>query len=215
MAPRAVFTSHEPFSNSVYQSKTSCSQLTFLHLRDQVLVKQTSRLLVQRAVNCDNVALCQHLLEILNPSAANLLLLLRAQRLVVEVQQLLAVEGLETPQHTLANTANGHCAHNLVLQIVLILRDFRDVPLTRGDLLVGRNEIADEGEDSHNNVLSDGDDVRACDFGDGDTAIGFIRRIKIDVVGSDTSCYSELEILGLGKALSGEVTRVKAVLHNY
>jgi hypothetical protein len=35
------------------------------------------------------------------------------------------------------------------------------------------------------------------------------------VVGSDTSCYSELEILGLGKALSGEVTRVKAVLHNY
>jgi hypothetical protein len=64
-------------------------------------------------------------------------------------------------------------------------------------------------------VLSDGDDVRACNFGDGDTAIGLVRRIEIDVVGSDTSCYSELEIIGLGKALSGEVTRVKAVLHNY
>lgn len=60
--------------------------LTLLHLRDEILVEQTSCLLMQRAVDCDNITLTQHLLEILDAPAANLFLDLGLQRLVVEIE---------------------------------------------------------------------------------------------------------------------------------
>jgi hypothetical protein len=60
-------------------------------------------------------------------------------------------------------------------------------------------------------VLSDRDDVGACDLGDGDTAVGLVGGIEVDVVGTDTSSDGELEVLGLGKALCCEVTGVETV----
>lgn len=68
---------------------------TWLHLGDQVLVEQAARLFVERAVDGDDVALGQHLLEVGDAAAANLLLLLGREGLVVVVEQLLAVKGLE------------------------------------------------------------------------------------------------------------------------
>ena len=166
---------------------------------------------MERAVDGDNVTLCEHLLEVLDATAANLLLDLRAQGLVVEVEELLAVEGLETAEDTLTDTADSDGTDDLVLEVVLVLGDLSDVPVTTGDLLVGRDEVADEGEDGHDDVLSDGDDVGASDLGDGDTAVGLVGSIEVDVVGTDTSSDGELEVLGLSKTLCCEVTGVETI----
>ena len=166
---------------------------------------------MERAVDGDNITLGQHLLEVLDATAANLLLLLRREGLVVEVEELLAVEGLETAEHTLTDTADSDGTDNLVLEIVLVLGDLGDVPLSLGDLLVGGDEVADKGQDGHDNVLGDGDDVGASNLGDGDTAVGLVGGIEVDVVRSDTSSDGKLQILSLGQALCGEVTGVETV----
>lgn len=183
---------------------------TLLHLGDQVLVKETSGLLVERAVDSDNITLSQHLLEILNTSAADLLLYLGLEWLVVEVKELLAVERLKTAEHTLANTANGNGADDLALEVVLVLGDGGDVPVTAFDLLVSRNEVADQSEDGHDDVLGDGHDVAASDFGNSDTAIGGVGGVQVDVVGTNTSGDGYLELFGFGETLGSEVTRVEA-----
>lgn len=163
------------------------------------------------AVDGDDIALSQHLLEVLDATAANLLLLLGRQGLVIKVQKLLAVEGLETAEHTLTDTANGNGTDNLVLEIVLVLGNLCDVPLTLGDLLVGGDKVADESEDGHDDMLGDGDNVGASDFSDGDTAVGLVGGIEVDVVGTDTSSDGNLEVLGLSKTLLCEVTGVETI----
>lgn len=86
-----------------------------------------------------------------------------------------------------------------------------DVPVTGLDLLVSRDKVADEDEDSHKHVLSDGDDVRASNLSNSDTAIGFIGSVEVDVVGTDTSSDGNLQLLCLGQPLGGEVAGVEAV----
>ena len=183
---------------------------TRLHLRDKILVEETAGFLVQGAVNSDNVTLSKHLLEAINTTATDLLLGLGAQGLVVVVQKLLAVEGLETAQDTLTDTANSDGTDDLALEIVLVLSDGSNVPLATLDLLVGRDEVTDQSQDGHNDVLSDGDDVGTGDLGNGDTAVGGVGGVQVNVVGTDTSSDSELEVLGLSQTLSGEVTGVEA-----
>ena len=129
---------------------------------------------MQRAVDGDDIALGKHLLEALDAAAANLGLLLGAQGLVVVVQQLLAVEGLEATQHTLANTADGDGADNLALEIVLVLGSGGDVPVTGLNLLVCGHEVADKHQDGHDDVFGYGHDVGACDLSDGDTAVSLV-----------------------------------------
>ncbi|KAI7092151.1 Formate [Hortaea werneckii] len=116
MAPRAVLTSQEP----------------------------TLGLLVERAVDGDNVTLGEHLLEVLDTPAANFLLDLWGKGLVVEVQKLFAVEGLQTAQDTLTDTANGDGTDGLALEVVFVLGDLSDVPVASCNLLVSRHEVADE-----------------------------------------------------------------------
>jgi len=185
-------------------------ELTILHLGDQLLVEHASSLLVQRAVDGDNVTDLEHLLQTVHTPAANLLLNLGLQRLVVKVQQLLAIKRLQSAQHTLTDTPNGNGTDDLVLEIVLVLGDGGNIPIAPCDLFVGGDEVADEGEDGHDDVLGDGDDIGASDFGDGDTAIGLVGDVKVDVVGTDTCCYGNLELLGFGETLGGEVTGVEA-----
>jgi hypothetical protein len=73
MAPRAVLTSHEPEDVSFENISESIGN-TWLHLGDQLLVEETSSLLVEWAVNGNNITLRQHLLQVCDTSAANLLL---------------------------------------------------------------------------------------------------------------------------------------------
>ena len=184
---------------------------TLLHLGDQLLVEQTAGLVVERSVDGNNITLGKHLLKVVDTTAANLGLLLGRQGLVVVVEELLAVECLQTAEDTLTDTADSDGTDDLVLEVVLVLGDLSDVPVTTGDLLVGRDEVADEGEDGHDDVLSDGDDVGASDLSDGDTAVGLVCSIEVDVVGTDTSSDGELEVLGLSKTLCCEVTGVETI----
>jgi hypothetical protein len=77
---------------------------------------------------------------------------------------------------------------------------------------VGRDKVADEQEDGHDDVLGDGNDVGAGDLGDRDAAVGLVGGIEVNVVGADAGGDGELQVLGLGEALSGQVARVKAKL---
>ncbi len=185
-------------------------QHTLLHLGDQLLVKQAACLFVERAVDGDDITLGQHLLEILDASTADLLLNLGLERLVVEVQKLFAVERLQTAEHTLTDTANGNGTDNLTLEIVLVLGDSGNIPVTSFDLLVGRDEVADQSEDGHDDVLSDRDDVATSDLSNSDTAIGGVGSVQVDVVRANTGGDGDLQLLGLSKTLGSEVTRVEA-----
>jgi hypothetical protein len=167
---------------------------------------------VERAVDGDNVTLREHLLEGVDTAAANLLLLLSAEGLVVEVEKLLAVEGLQAAEDTLTDTANGNGSDNLALEIELVLGRLGDIPVATGDLLTCGTEVADEREDGHDNVLGDGDDVGAGDFGDGDAAVGLVGLVQVDVVRANTGSDGDLEVLALLQAVGGEVTGVEAGL---
>jgi hypothetical protein len=59
-------------------------------------------------------------------------------------------------------------------------------------------------------VLSDGDDVGASDLGDGDTAVGLVGGIEVDVVRTNTSSDGELQVLSLGETLFCEVSGVES-----
>lgn len=164
---------------------------------------------MQGSVDGDNITLGKHLLEVLDTTAANLGLLLGRQGLVVVVEELLAVECLQTAEDTLTDTANGNGTDNLVLEIVLVLGDGGNVPVTGGDLLVGGDEVADEDEHGHDDVLSNRDNVGTSDLGNSDTAVGLVGSVQVDVVRTDTSGNGNLEVLGLGQTLLGQVTRVE------
>ena len=61
-------------------------------------------------------------------------------------------------------------------------------------------------------MLCNRNDVGAGNFSDGDTAVGLVCGIEVDVIRSDTSSDGELELLGFGKTLSGQITWVEAVI---
>ena len=165
---------------------------------------------MQRAVDGDNVALGQHFLQVVHTSASNLLLNLGFQRLVIKVKQLLAVEWLESPQHTLANAPNSNCTYNLVLEVILVLSNSSDIPVSTRHLLVSWDEVANKGEDSHENMLCHRYDVGTSHFSDGDTTIGFVRGIQVNVVRSDASGNGELELFSFSESLGGQVTWMEA-----
>lgn len=165
---------------------------------------------MQRAVDSDDVTLGEHLLQVLDTSATNLLLLFGRQGLVVVVEELLAVEGLETAQDTLTDTADSDSTHDLALEIELVLGSGGNVPVTSLDLLVGRHEVAHQNQDGHDDMLGHGDDVGASHLGDSDTAVGLVGSVQVDMVGANTGRDGELQVLGLGEALSGQVAGVEA-----
>ncbi len=166
---------------------------------------------MQGAVDGDDIALGEQLLESVDAAAADLLLDLRSQGLVVVVEKLLAVEGLQTAQDALADATHGHGADHLVLKVVLVLGHGRDVPVARRDLLVRRHEVAYQGQDRHHHVLRHRHHVRPCHLGHRDAAVGLVRRVEVNVVRTDAGGDGELQLLGLGQALGREVTGVEAI----
>lgn len=167
---------------------------------------------MQRAVDRDNVALSQHLLQVCDSPAPNLLLLLRRQGLVVIVQQLLAVEPLQATEYTLADAADRDGTDYLVLEVELVLSGLGNVPPTLLDHLVGGHKVADKDEDSHDDVLGHGDNVGAGHLSDGDATVSLVGGVEVDMVGADTGRDSELKVLSLGEALGCEVAWVEAVV---
>jgi hypothetical protein len=184
---------------------------TRLHLSNQLLVEQTASLLMQRTVNSNDITLGDQFLQGINTSATNLLLDFGLQRLVVEIQQLLTIKWLQSPQYTLTNSSYSNSSYNLALEIKLILCGGSDVPFTSLDLFMRGDEVTDEDEDGHDDVFGDGDDIGAGYFGDGDTAVGLVGCVQVDVVGADTSGNGNLELLGFCETLGSEVAGVETV----
>jgi len=164
---------------------------------------------MQRAVNGNDITLGDHFLQGINASTTNLLLDLGLQRLVVEIQQLLTIKWLQSPQYTLTNSSYSNSSYNLAFEIKLVLGSGSDVPFTGLDLFMCGDEVTDEDEDGHNDVLGNGDNIGACYFGNGDTSIGLVGCVQVDVIGADSSCDGDLELLGLGETFGGEVTGVE------
>ena len=183
----------------------SCHEPTWFHLVEQLLVEQTARFLVEWAVDGNNITLAEHVLEILDSPAADFLLHLLGERLVIEVEEFLAVEGLQAAKNSLTNATYGHGADHFVLEIVLVLSHFGHVPITTGDLFVRGDKVADEHENGHEHVLGDGNDVGARNFGDGDAAIGLVGGVQIDMVGTDTGGDGDFEVLGFGQTFGGQI----------
>jgi hypothetical protein len=137
---------------------------------------------MQRAIDGDDVALPEHLFETIHTSTSNLFLHLRFEGLVVKVKQLLAVEWLKSSEDTLTNPANSNRTNNFAFQVIFVLCCCCHIPISGLDLLVCRNEVSNEEEDGHDDVLSNRNDIGTCDFGDGDAAIDLICSVQVDMV---------------------------------
>ena len=195
---------------SVTRMIRQATESTLLHLGDQFFIEHASSLFVQRAIDGDDVTLCQHLFQILHTSTSNLFFKFGFEGLVVEVEELFAIECLQSSQNTLSNSSDGNGADDFIFEIILAFGHCCDIPIATRDLFVSWDKVADKDEDGHDDVLGNGDDVGAGDFGNGDASIGLVGGVQVDMVGSNTGGDGEFEVFGLGEAFGGQVARVKA-----
>ena len=84
------------------------------------------------------------------------------------VKELLGVKRLQSLEDSEADSASTKGADDLILEIESILGNAGDVPAAAHDLFVGRRVITDEDEDGHDDMFSNGDDVRAGNLGNED-----------------------------------------------
>ena len=87
------------------------------------------------------------------------LALTSGERRVIVVEELFRVERPETLQYAVTNASRPERADDLALQIIRIAGNVGHLPLAALDHLTGGHEVADEQEDVHHDLLSDGDDV--------------------------------------------------------
>ena len=201
-----IFLDHNGTTGSVHEPRAR------LHLSNELLVEETLGAFVERAVDSNNVTLGNHVGKVLDTAAANFLLGLGAQSLVVVVEELLAVEGLQTAKDTLANTANTDSSHYLVLKVEFVLGHSSNIPLTIADLVMGGDKVANEGQNGHQDMFGHGHDVGASNLCHGDATVGLVGGVQIDVIGANTGSDGNLQVLGLGEALGSEITGVEAVV---
>ena len=204
---------------------------SLLALGDTLGVEKVEGSLVERAVDGDNVATGKHVLEDGDTLTSDGSGELGGEGVVVEVEELLAVEGLQALEDTVSDSTNSDSSDNLTLEVVSerkrgerkgqrrsssrqsrdgysrVASDLGDVPATGSDLLVGGDKVADEDEDGHEDVLGDGDDVGSSDLVDTDLVL--VGSDEVNVVGTDSSSDAGLELGGLGEEGGGEVTRVE------
>ena len=125
------------------------------------------------------------------------------ERGVVVVEELLAVEWLQALEDTEADAASTDGTDDLALEVERVARNLGHLPVAALDHLVRGDEVADEQEDAHHDVLRDGDDVRAGHLEDLDALLD--SGVEVDVVGADTGGDTDLQVLRLNMARSVEV----------
>ena len=165
---------------------------------------------MERAVDSDNVTLAKHFLEIHDATATNFLLLFRRKGLVIVVEKFLAIEWLQAAQNTLANSADGYSTDNLSFKVELTLGCLGDIPSALLNHLMGRDEVSDQDEDSHNDMLCNRHNIGPCDLCYRDTAVGLVSSVEVDMVRTDPSRDGKLELLSLGQALCSKISGVEA-----
>ena len=102
---------------------------------EELGVYEAAGAFVQRAVDGDDVALRDELLEVLDAARTDLLLGLLGEASVVVVEELLAVEGLEALEDAEADASSTDGANDLALKVVRVAGDVRDLPVTALDHL--------------------------------------------------------------------------------
>ena len=180
---------------------------TLLEVLEELGVDEAACTLVQGAVHGNNVALRNEALEVFDPASVDSLGGVFGERGVVVVKEFLAVEGHETLQDTVTNTASTDGSDDLALQIECVAGDVRHLPVTTLDHLVSRDKVADEEEDAHDDVLSNGDDIGTGNLQDLNAVVD--GSVEVDVVGTDTGGDTELQVLGLLHEVAGQVARVE------
>ena len=159
---------------------------------------------MERAIDRDDVADGDHVLDAVVPGDAELPLDLGREPVAVEIMQM-HVERLQAAQHRAADPPRGDGADVHALDVVGARDAIGDVPAALAHPIVRREVIAHEAEDHHHDMLGDADRVAVGHFGDGDAAVD--RGLQIDMVGADPGGQRELEILRLGDAFGGQIGR--------
>lgn len=157
---------------------------------------------MQRGVDGDHIAPAQEIVPILHPFATNSVGRFLGQRRIVKVEQLGAVEGLETLQDPVPDSTAAERADYLALEVKGVPGDGGDVPSAGHYLFVsceqGRSrqsqpsnfnvlytvqelctwdKVSDCVQDGHDDMFGDRDYVGTGDLGHGDLA--FIGSVQI------------------------------------
>lgn len=72
---------------------------------------------------------------------------------------------------------------------------------------MGGDEVPNQNEDGHDDMLGDRDDVGSGDLGDGDVLL--VGSVKINVIGANASSDGDFEVLGLFQPLPCQVAGVE------
>ena len=98
---------------------------------------------------------------------------------------------------------NGADLHSL--DVVGTRGAVRDVPAALHHPLVGRDVIADEAEDHHDDMLGDADRIAVGDLGHRYAVVD--RGLQVDMIGADAGRERQFELLGLGDPLLRQIGR--------
>lgn len=194
-----------------------------LEVREQLGVDEVASSVVERGVDGNDVALGNEVLQVFDTTSTDGLGSSFRESGVVVVNELLGAEGQHTLENAVANTASTDGTDDLspgnvsiccsqkdeatayfALQIECISGDFRHLPVTTCGHLVSGDEVSDEEQHVHDDVLGDGGNVGSGDLEDLDLAVdgGF----QVNMVGADTSGDADLEVLGPLEEVGGEVS---------
>jgi hypothetical protein len=128
-----------------------------------------------------------------------------ARQAVAVVIVELHVERLEAPQHRRADPAGGDGADMHPLDVERAGDAVGDVPAAGAGDFVRGDEVPDQSQDRHHDMLGDADRVAIGHFGDGDAPLD--RRLEVDMVGADAGGDRQLQSIRLGDPLAGQIGR--------
>src|SRR5262245_51159725 len=123
-----------------------------LHHADQPVVEHALGLGMQRRVDSDHVADLDQRLHVRMEGEVELLLNLFRQAMLIGVVELYT-EGLETPERRKADATGGNGADIHAFEVVGTLDAIGDVPAALDHPAIGRDVVAYECEDHHDDVL--------------------------------------------------------------
>src|SRR5919202_751050 len=161
-----------------------------LHVEQPLAVEQTVRIRRQWNVDGDDVGPLDEIVEICPANAEDVLVdAADGRKVIVEHVD---VEALEAHGHLLPDPTHTDDPNGLVFEVVGLRGDLTDAPAAFDHVLIGRYEVAPQGQDLHDGVLGDAGDVAAALLGDGDAPVPRLRQVE--VVGADAGQDAQTKV---------------------
>lgn len=110
-------------------------------------------------------------------------------------------------QDPVTDPAAADGADHLALEVESVASNLGNVPVIGDDLLVGGDLIPDQGQDGHDNMLGDTDDVGTRHLGDGNLVL--VGRIQVDMVTPNAGGDAKPELRGFLDQVGREIARVE------